>query len=78
MVWHCIAILSDYEWQDVVIGVSIGKTYSNCEVEKQFTSAIAMMEISKVADEIKDVNFISTLSEGSNDSSITEQELFYI
>jgi len=37
-----------------------------------------MLERLKVADEIKDINFISILSDGSIDSSTTEQELFYL
>jgi len=61
-----------------VKGIVIVKMYRNCEAAKQFVSAIAMVEKSKVADEIKDVNFISILSDGSINSSITEHVLFFL
>ena len=57
--------------------MSIGHTYRNSEAAKQFTCAIAKVERSVVAKEIDSAQFISILSDGLTDSSITEQELFF-
>ncbi|KAK2168117.1 hypothetical protein LSH36_20g06007 [Paralvinella palmiformis] len=59
-------------------GKPVSKSDNFMKAMEQFTGAIAMVERSKVADEIKDVNFISIFSDSSIDSSIMEQELFYL
>ena len=56
----------------------MGQTYRNTESAKQFTEAIAHTARQSLAADIRSAQFVSLLSDGSTDSSITEQELFYI
>ena len=46
----------------VIKGCPIGKLRRNHEAAKQFTSVTAIVERSKVVDELKGVNFISIFS----------------
>ncbi|KAK2153405.1 hypothetical protein LSH36_298g02069 [Paralvinella palmiformis] len=58
--------------------VNIGKTYRNTESAKVFTQAIAHVARAEVAAEVEAAKFVSILSDGSTDSAIKEQEMFYI
>ena len=82
---HALAIhnrpFSDYQWQcklDEAKGVKIGKTYRNCESAKQFTKAIAEVERKSLASAINTAKFVSVLSDGSTDSAVCEQEMFFL
>lgn len=50
----------------------------NTESAKEFFKHISEVEREKLANDIKTANFISVLSDGSTDSAIKEQELFYV
>ena len=72
---------SDYLWMcdlDECKGLSLGKTYRNIEAAKSFTSAIAKVELQKYLQIAKDVKFLSVLSDGSTNSSVSEQEMFFL
>ena len=72
---------SDFVWMcelDQAKGLHTGKTYLNEQSAKEFTKYIANTERQKLADHVRNAKFISILSDGSTDSSVQEQEMFYI
>lgn len=72
---------SDYTWHselDEIKGLILGKTYRTAEYAKVFTHFIANVERNKVAEQISNAQFVTVLSDGSTDSSITEQEMFFV
>lgn len=72
---------SDYQWQcqlDGAKGVNIGKTYGNCDSAKQFTKAIAQVERKSLASAINTAKFVSVMSDGSTESAVCEQEMFFV
>ena len=82
---HALAVYNrpytDYTWLcelDETKGVNLGKTYRTAEYAKVFTHYIANVEREKVSDQIRNSQFVTVLSEGSTDSSITEQEMFFV
>ena len=82
---HALAVYNrpytDYTWLcelDETKGVNLGKTYRTAEYAKVFTHNIANVERNKVSDQIRNAQFVTVLSDGSTDSSITEQEMFFV
>jgi hypothetical protein len=82
---HSLALhnrpFSDYEWVcqlDRSKGLDIGSTYNNTTSAKQFTAAIAKYERQKLTEDIDGKRFLTILSDGSTDSSVKEQELFFV
>ena len=72
---------TDYTWLselDETKGLSLGKTYRTTEYAKVFTHFIADVERKKVTNQINNAQFVTVLSDGSTDSSITEQEMFFV
>ena len=71
---------SDYVWLsklDQTKGLDIGNTYLNCNSAIEFSKFIALTELNKIAESIKESKFVSILSDGSTDSSATEVEIVY-
>ena len=58
--------------------MKIGKTYRNSESAKEFTKAIAQVERKSLASAVKTAKFVSVLSDGSTDSAVCEQEMFFL
>ena len=70
---------SDFEWMcqlDTVKGLDIGKTYLNRKRAKEFTGYIAKI-LMNIKNSIDQAKFVSIMSDGSTDSSITEIEIIY-
>ena len=69
---------SDYVWMatlDERKGLFLGETYRNEKACKEFIHSIANMEKDKVTAEMKDVKFITVVSDGSTDVSVSENEM---
>ena len=78
---QCTTGRTDYTWLcelDETKDVNLGKTYRTAEYAKVFTHYIANVECNKVSDQIRNAQFVTVLSDGSTDSSITEQEMFFV
>ena len=82
---HALAIhnrpFADYNWLcqlDEAKGVETGKTYRNSESAKEFTKAIAQVERRSLASAVKTAKFVSVLTDGSTDSAVCEQEMFFL
>jgi len=82
---HAIVVhnrpITDFVWMcDLVdmMGLNLGKTYRNRISAKEFTRAIAEVEFRQMAQETKDANFVCVLGDGSQDSSVTEQEMWFV
>ena len=45
---------------------------------KTFAASIAQTLVDKQVEELKNINFLSILSDGSTDVSVTEQDIVYI
>ena len=82
---HALAIhnrpFTDYNWLcqlDGAKGVKIGKPYRNSESAKEFTKAIAQVERKSLASAVKTAKFVSVLSDGSTNSAVCEQEMFFL
>ena len=72
---------SDYVWMatlDERKGLFLGETYRNEKACKEFIHSIANMEKDKVTAEMKDVKFITVVSDGSTDVSVSEKEIVYL
>ncbi len=63
---------------DKAKGLDIGDTYVNEKAAKVFTEFIAKVETNDLAEDIKGTSFISVISDGSTDSSVQEQEMFFV
>ena len=73
--------LVDYVWMselDAKKGLPVGETYVNRKYGAIFQGAIAEVERMKLTDMLREAKFVSILVDGSTDSSVTEQELFYV
>ncbi|VDI54723.1 Hypothetical predicted protein [Mytilus galloprovincialis] len=71
---------SDFEWMsklDQMKGLDVGKTYLNRKRAKEFTDCIAKVQMNTIKDNIHKAKFVSILSDGSTDASITEIEMIY-
>ncbi|XP_013379578.1 zinc finger protein 862 [Lingula anatina] len=71
----------DYKWLcdlDEVKGLEPGKTYHNETACRTFTKSIASTTKQQLADVINNRSFISITSDGSTDSSRTEQEIVFV
>ena len=82
---HALAIcnrpFTDYNWLcqlDEAKGVKIGKTYRNSESAKKFTKATAQVERKSLASAVKTAKFVSVLSDGSTNSALCEQKMFFL
>ena len=56
----------------------MGERYRNDKKAKEFIHSIADVETARIADQVASARFISVLSDGSTDNSITEQEAVYV
>lgn len=81
---HAISLagrpFSDYVWMsklDQAKGLDIGNTYLNSNSAKEFCKFIAIAEMNKIADNLNKAKFVSIMSDGSTDSSVTEVEIVY-
>ena len=77
---HCRPF-NDFEWMldaDEKKGLKVGSTYRNDKQCKNFIQCIARVERKKIEEEIRMANFISVLSDGSTDVSVTENEIVYV
>ncbi|XP_014675266.1 PREDICTED: zinc finger protein 862-like [Priapulus caudatus] len=71
---------SDFVWMaqlDQAKGLDTGSTYLNSNSAKEFAKYIAKAELNKIGEEIKNSKFVSILSDGSTDTSVTEVEIIY-
>ena len=62
---------------DKAKGLDIGQTYLNSNSAKEFSKYIALTELNKIAQIIQSSKFVSILSDGSTDCSVTEVEIVY-
>ena len=72
---------TDFVWLcklDEAKGVHVGNTYRNKDYAKIFTQAIAEVEMKRVKNIVEQSQFISVIGDGSTDSSIKEQEMWFI
>ena len=72
---------SDLVWMselDEIKGVDIGMTYRNDKQAKIFINMIAEVERKHLADLVQNAKFISLISDGTTDMSITEAEIVYV
>ena len=73
--------LGDYVWMcelDEMKGVQLGNTYCNQKSANVFIKAITETEFKNVASTIMKGKFICMIGDGSTDSSIKEQEMWYL
>lgn len=73
--------LSDFTWMcdlDGMKGFDLGRTYRNINSAKVFIQSIADVEFQKIANQIKDTKFLSVIGDGSTDSAVKEQEMWFI
>ena len=59
-------------------GLNIGETYTNDKSCRDIVHAIAETERQKIIAHAEDAKFISVMSDGSSDVSVTENEIIYI
>ena len=73
--------ISDFMWHndlDEKKGLHLGTTYRNRESSKEFVQAISETEFKKVSSTISKAKFVCVIGDGSTDSSIKEQEMWFI
>ena len=73
--------LADYRWLcdlDELKGLATGATYRNSKACGTFTKYIATAAQSQVAEELTNAKFVSVMSDGATESSITEQEIVFV
>lgn len=82
---HALALkcrpFTDFKWMCQLQsknGVQMGETYIHSNAAKTFVSFISMNELSKVSNRIHVSKFICVIGDGSTDSSIKEQEMWYV
>ena len=63
---------------DEVKGVDIGTTYRNHKQAKIFINMIAEVERKQLSERVQNAKFISLISDGTTDMSVTEAEIVYI
>ena len=72
---------SDYLWMvelDRAKGIDVGTTYLNEEYAKIFCKFISLDILDGLIEEIERAKFVAVICDRSSDSSIVEQELFFI
>lgn len=72
--------LTDYLWLcelDEIKGIDVGQTYRNIMSAKSFIKAISDDEFKKVKMDILNTNFFCIIGDGSLDSSVLEQEMWF-
>ena len=72
---------TDFKWHcnlDKAKGLDVGSTYHSDKQAKLFTEFIAKAERRKQKQELAGAPFISIITDGSTDCSITEQEIHYV
>ncbi|KAK3094070.1 hypothetical protein FSP39_023772 [Pinctada imbricata] len=73
--------LSDFTWLcdlDEMKGLDLGKTYRNKGYANTFIDCIAELEFKKVCEVIERANFLCIIGDGSTDSRIKEQEMWFV
>lgn len=73
--------LSDFTWicdLDEMKGYDLGRTYRNINSAKVFIQCIADVEFQKIANQIKNTKFLSVIGDGSTDSAVKEQEMWFV
>ena len=73
--------ISDFGWLcelDVMKGLDLGETYRNSEAAKGFIKAIAEHSFQEVSNQVQDSKFVCFIGDGSTDSSVKEQEMWYL
>ena len=73
--------LSDFVWQcelDEKKGLDLGSTYKNSHSAKEFLVAIAEVERDVIESKLAQANFITLMSDGSTDISVSENEIVYV
>ena len=82
---HAVAVqgrpISDYVWManlDKKKGLDVGETYLTPKYANTFQEAIADYERDIISSQVRSAKFLSPLLDGSTDSAIIEQELFYV
>ncbi|XP_014662095.1 PREDICTED: zinc finger protein 862-like [Priapulus caudatus] len=73
--------LSDFNWLcdlDEMKGLRLGETYHNTPAAKEFIKAIAEVHFQEVNHIINKSRFICVIGDGSTDSAIKEQEMWYV
>ena len=73
--------ITDFLWQcdlDEIKGLDIGKSYRNKEAARIFIESIAVTEFGKVTSHIGNAKFVCVIGDGSTDSSVKEQEMWFI
>ena len=72
---------TDYLWLcklEDASGNHLGNTYRSTKAAKAFTQAIARVEQRHIVEKIKGCKCWSVICDGSTDSSVREQEMFYL
>ena len=72
---------TDFVWQcdlDEVKGVDVGSVYRNDHQAKTFTEFIAAAARENDMEEVRKAKFISLISDGTTDVSVTEDEIVYV
>ena len=73
--------LSDFVWLcqlDTMKGLQMGETYRNVMSAKNFVTAIAHVEFRKIAQIVDEAKFLCVIGDGSTDTSIREQEMWFV
>ena len=73
--------ISDFDWLcdlDDMKGLNLGQTYRNNEAAKMFIKSIAELEFQRVSSKIQESKFVCFIGDGSTDSAVKEQEMWYI
>lgn len=71
----------DFTWicdLDKMKGYDLGRTYRNINSAKVFIQCIADVEFQKIANQIKKTKFLSVIGDGSTDSAVKEQEMWFV
>ena len=63
---------------DELKGLHIGKTYTSRPSAKEFMKYIASVEFNRVSDMIKKSQYFCLIGDGSTDSAVNEQEIWYV
>lgn len=72
--------LTDYLWLcelDEIKGIDVGQTYRNIMSAKSFIKAISDDEFKKVKMDLLNTNYLCIIGDGSTDSSVMEQEMWF-
>ena len=63
---------------DNMKGLGLGETYRNTEAAKVFVKSICEVEFSNISNIIMDSKFLCVIGDGSIDSAIKEQEIWFM